>query len=221
MIDIKQYKISDLLPRMAEDNPRYMPEEERDALKGSLSISVVEPAIVNLASGRIVGGHQRISCAAEIGLEEFPVVEVTLSEDEEVALRIGLNEMKGELDDAAVSRILAEIDGSSEADRLLTATGYGEDETAILIDAYLESLEEEADAGMSFAQDSFAPQQASRTKRAMISVNFGRFNYRLEEDQYEQWLADLRQQSARENPVELGLHVAGLLGIGQNPTAEN
>ncbi len=49
---------------------------------------------MNLESGNIVGGHQRVRAAADLGLPTVPVVEVRLNDAQEKALNVTLNNQK-------------------------------------------------------------------------------------------------------------------------------
>ena len=83
-------------------NPRKLSKKQFDDLKASLQgFGVVEPAVINVnpeRSGVIIGGHQRIKVAKELGLKEFPCVEVNLSLEREKELNIRLNRNVGEWD---------------------------------------------------------------------------------------------------------------------------
>ena len=99
-IDMKivQRKIEEL--REAEYNPRKLSRKQREELKKSLEgFGVVEPAVVNMHADRpnvIIGGHQRIRIAKEIGYSEFPCYEVKLTPERERELNIRLNRNLGE-----------------------------------------------------------------------------------------------------------------------------
>lgn len=62
---------------------------------------VVEPAVINMNKDRkntIIGGHQRIKAAQELGLTTFPCVEVDLNEKQERELNVRLNKNTGQFD---------------------------------------------------------------------------------------------------------------------------
>lgn len=91
-------RIYDLKP--AKYNPRRLTKKQKSDLEKSIrKFGVVDPAIVNTYKGRenvIVGGHQRIKVAMEMGMTEFPCVEVSLNRDQERELNIRLNKNSGE-----------------------------------------------------------------------------------------------------------------------------
>lgn len=95
-MQIKQVKISELNP--SEYNPRTLTEKEFKDLKESLErFGFVEPIVVNCAKGRenvVIGGHQRLKVAKEMGLKEIPVHYVRISDirkEQELNLRLNKN----------------------------------------------------------------------------------------------------------------------------------
>jgi DNA modification methylase len=97
-MQVVQKKIREL--REAEYNPRKLSRKQRAELKKSLEgFGVVEPAVVNMHPERlsvIIGGHQRIRIAKELGYEEFPCIEVNLTPERERELNIRLNRNLGQ-----------------------------------------------------------------------------------------------------------------------------
>ena len=93
-------KISELKP--AEYNPRKINDGQLKQLKKSLeNFQCVEPAIINNNTDRlnvIIGGHQRIKAAKQLGWKEFPCIEINLSLEKEKELNIRLNKNTGEFD---------------------------------------------------------------------------------------------------------------------------
>lgn len=87
---IEKKKMSDLKP--ADYNPREIREESLAGLKGSIAkFGMIVPIIWNETTGNIVGGHQRYKILLEEGVKETDVVVVNLSDHEEVALNITMN----------------------------------------------------------------------------------------------------------------------------------
>jgi len=99
-INITYYNANDLV--MAEYNPRQLTKDQYTQLKDSINrFGLVDPLIVNKNKDRkniLVGGHQRLRIAKEIGLESIPCVEIDLSFDQEKELNIRLNKNVGEWD---------------------------------------------------------------------------------------------------------------------------
>ena len=87
---------------MAEYNPRQLTKDQYAQLKDSLTrFGLVDPLIVNKHKSRkniLVGGHQRLKIAKEMGMDKIPCVEVDLPLDQEKELNIRLNKNVGEWD---------------------------------------------------------------------------------------------------------------------------
>ncbi len=93
---IKTVKISKLKP--AEYNPRKMDEVELKKLERSLSkYGMVEPVVIN-KDNTVIGGHQRLVAAKNIGLVEVPCFQVKLDKNDERLLNLALNRIHGEWD---------------------------------------------------------------------------------------------------------------------------
>ena len=111
-MQIVERNIDELIP--AGYNPRRLTEKQRADLTASLKkFDVVEPAVINTHKDRkgvIVGGHQRLKVAKELGWEKFPCVEVSLPRSKERELNIRLNKNTGEWD----AEILMEEFGEME-----------------------------------------------------------------------------------------------------------
>lgn len=97
---VQNYKPNELI--MAEYNPRQLTKEQHANLKDSIQrFGLVDPLIVNKNKDRdniLVGGHQRLRIAKELGIKKVPCVEVDLSLDQEKELNIRLNKNVGEWD---------------------------------------------------------------------------------------------------------------------------
>ena len=87
---IKILKLKTLRP--APYNTRAITQEAMAALEHSLErFGIVEPLILNERTGFLIGGHQRLEALKEEGVEEAPVVVVSLDEDDAKALSLTLN----------------------------------------------------------------------------------------------------------------------------------
>lgn len=84
----------------AEYNPRNLTDEQKENIKKSLTeFGFVNPLVVNSNPDRkniLVGGHQRLKVAQELGYTEVPVVYINLTEQQERELNIRLNKNTGE-----------------------------------------------------------------------------------------------------------------------------
>lgn len=108
--EIKTMKVKDLKP--APYNPRTIEKQELEGLKASLKrFGLVEPIVWNKRTGYVVGGHQRLKALQEERITDSLVVVVDLSDDDEQALNITLNNPKaqGRFDEESVSRMLEEL----------------------------------------------------------------------------------------------------------------
>jgi ParB-like chromosome segregation protein Spo0J len=83
-------------------NPRRMTDKQAHDLRESITrFGLADPLIVNNFPGRenvVVGGHQRLRIARELGMAKVPVVFVSLPEDKEQELNLRLNRNTGEWD---------------------------------------------------------------------------------------------------------------------------
>lgn len=121
--------ITELKP--AEYNPREMSRHDFEALKRSLSeFGFVDPVIVN-KDNSIIGGHQRVKAAIELGIEKVPVVYVDLSPEKAKVLNLALNRIHGDWDKEKLKALLSELDNLSVD---LTLTGFNFEELSTLLD---------------------------------------------------------------------------------------
>ena len=110
---VEKKNAADLLP--AEYNPRkdLKPGDlEYEKLKRSIEqFGYVEPVIWNKATGRVVGGHQRLRVLMDMGIMEVDCVVVDLPEDKEKALNIALNKISGEWDKEKLALLITDLQG--------------------------------------------------------------------------------------------------------------
>ena len=111
--------------RPAENNPRVMPPREMEALKNALSHwGFVDPIVARpLRDGtlEIIGGHQRVTAAQEMGIAEVPVVVIDVSEVDAMILNEALNRIHGTWDEPQLALHQAAI---SLLGGDLTLTGF-------------------------------------------------------------------------------------------------
>lgn len=129
---IKALPIDSLVP--ADYNPRKAlapGDPEFEKLKRSLDeFGYVEPVIWNQATGRIVGGHQRITALKALGYDTIDCVVVELDETREKALNVALNKISGDWDQAKLALLIADLDA---ADFDAELTGFDDTEIQQLI----------------------------------------------------------------------------------------
>ncbi len=120
---IEKKNTADLLP--ADYNPRkdLKPgDAEYEKLKRSIEqFGYVEPVIWNKATGRVVGGHQRLKVLIDMGMTEVDCVVVELSEEKEKALNVALNKISGDWDKDKLALLIADLQG---ADFDVSLTGF-------------------------------------------------------------------------------------------------
>lgn len=95
-LEIVYVDINDIHPN--EYNPKGMSEKEHADLYNSIkTFGFAEPLVLNNAPGReniLIGGHQRLPIAKELGYKEVPVVYRTISDlalEQELCLRLTTN----------------------------------------------------------------------------------------------------------------------------------
>ncbi len=122
-------KLSDLTA--ADYNPRKAlssGDREYEKLRRSLEeFGCVDPLIWNVRTGRLVGGHQRLTVMRDLGWTEAEVSVVDLPEEKEKALNIALNKISGEWDLDRLRDLLVELE-AVEID--VSLTGFDAEEIA-------------------------------------------------------------------------------------------
>ncbi|EPI5742705.1 site-specific DNA-methyltransferase [Enterococcus faecalis] len=146
---IKKMKLSDL--KAAEYNPRVDLKpgmQEYEKLKQSiLEFGFVDPPIYNIQTGNLVGGHQRVAVARELGLfNEIEVSVVNLPLNKEKALNVTLNKISGQWDEEKLYVLLNELD-----DEAVSLTGFDTEE----VDSLLDSFNYEEDIEKPIIEDDF------------------------------------------------------------------
>jgi hypothetical protein len=213
-LKVIDYPIAKLLEMRDPSNPRWMPEEEREALRASLDrFGFVEPVIVNLQTNLVVGGHQRIDVAEEMGIfKTLPVVEINVEPVKGRALNLSLNKLKGDWDYEKLAAILAEV---NEAD-VLSVTGFSTTEAESIIGGFLIS---DVEIAGNTAEEGVVRDIRNRTDEevetqfsATEKVQFGMFSRAFLAADYERWVQSLASENG-ESPAALGAVVAKLLGI--------
>ena len=107
-LEITHVPIGHLTP--AQFNPRRMSAEEMAKLRRSISrFGVIDPIIVRREDNLVIGGHQRLVAAKELGFTTVPVVFVDVTEDESKVLNVALNKISGEWDTIRLASLLLEL----------------------------------------------------------------------------------------------------------------
>lgn len=147
-MQIETWPLTEMLA--APYNPRQDlkpgdPEYER--LKKSIqAFDYIDPIIVNRATRRVVGGHQRLKILRDLGYTEAAVSVVDLDETQEKALNVALNQTGGTWDDGKLADLLAELSTALDD---IEVTGFGADDVEQLLAQPLRmgSLADVADYG--------------------------------------------------------------------------
>lgn len=129
--------ISELVP--AEYNPRKISAKQKEEIRKSLvTFGFVNPLVVNINDDRkniVIGGHQRLKVAKELGYDTVPCVEVNLDLDQEKELNLRLNKNQGEFNFDMLSELF-------ERDMLLEV-GFNEKEIGKTLSEFEEEFETE------------------------------------------------------------------------------
>lgn len=120
--ELKVLPISALKP--AEYNPRKKlkpGDKEYQKIKNSIEeFGFADPLVVN-SDMTIIGGHQRLNVAIDLGYTEVPCAVVDVDKTREKALNIALNKITGEWDEQMLADLLTDL---KEADYDLDYTGF-------------------------------------------------------------------------------------------------
>lgn len=146
-MNIKRIKLADVKPAAYNPRRQLKPgEKEYEALKASISRwSLVEPLVVNLRTGNLVGGHQRYNVLLDLGHTEAEAAVVDLDEKQEKLLNVAMNKVEGQWDYGKLETLLSEF----ETDEILF-TGFSEGEIETLFGEEADDVVEEyedADTG--------------------------------------------------------------------------
>jgi len=118
---LEQVAISRLRP--APYNPRreLTADERRSLVKSLTEFGAVDPAVIN-EDNTIIGGHQRVQVAREIGWSKFPCMRVSVSKVDEKRLNLALNKISGGFDEEKLLAVLEELVENAAID--LEASGF-------------------------------------------------------------------------------------------------
>jgi hypothetical protein len=133
---MRQIGISYVKPsalKAADYNPRMMTDKARAALKrGIETFGLVDPIIARKSDHLVIGGHQRLHAAQELGLATVPVVYVDVDDRQAAALNVLLNNpsAQGEWDFSKLSGLLSDLDANGFD---ATLTGFDDEELARML----------------------------------------------------------------------------------------
>lgn len=115
---IEMVNIAEL--KKADYNPRHMSGDMLEKLKKGISeFGMVEPIVIN-ADNTVIGGHQRLEAAEQLGLTKLPCHRLNLDKKKEKALNLALNKLAGEWDYSKLAELLNEFESDPGFDLELT-----------------------------------------------------------------------------------------------------
>ena len=122
---IEIVKVEDLKP--AEYNPRKISDKVMEDLKATIQqYGLVEPLVVN-KDMTLVGGHQRLRAAKELGMKEVPCYFIDVDKEAEKKLNLALNKITGEFDFAKLTEFSVET---------LKSVGFADFEISAIFDDF-------------------------------------------------------------------------------------
>ena len=122
--ELKNMPISELKPATYNPRKSLKPgDKEYEKIKRSIQeFGFADPVVVNKHTGNtIVGGHQRVTVASDLGYTEVPCAIVDLDEEHEKALNVALNKITGEWNKELLADLIQELD---EAEFDVGFTGF-------------------------------------------------------------------------------------------------
>ncbi|MDD5129599.1 MAG: DNA methyltransferase [Candidatus Omnitrophica bacterium] len=135
-MDIREVSISSINPAIYNPRVDLSPKDpEYQKLKQSIStFGYVEPIVWNRRTGNLVGGHQRLKILIEQGLQSVQASVVDLPLDQEKALNLALNKIKGAWDNEKLAVLLDELTKLPDFD--VSITGFSPLEIGQIFDRY-------------------------------------------------------------------------------------
>ncbi len=140
----KVIPIPELKP--AKYNPRKIHPRELEKLCDSIKFhGFVEPIVVN-QDNTVIGGHQRLKAAEMLGMESLPCVCINIPKEQEKALNLALNRIRGEWDEEMLAALIIGLDEATrkmtgfdadEIEKILKIKTENEQKKAILQDRFL------------------------------------------------------------------------------------
>ena len=112
--ELKVLPVGVLKPAAYNPRKKLKPgDKEYEKIKNSImEFGFADPLVVN-ADMTIIGGHQRLTVAMELGYTEVPCAVVNIDKTREKALNIALNKITGAWDDSLLADLLEDIQNSS------------------------------------------------------------------------------------------------------------
>jgi ParB-like chromosome segregation protein Spo0J len=166
----------------AQDNPNQMSTEKFDLLVLAIQrFGFLQPLLVRPLKGAerhgetlfsVVDGHHRLLAARKLGMGEVPCVVASGTEDEERALRVGMNNLRGEPDLTMVGSILKELAEAGWSTEQLTVTGFNEDEVRDLMGAVSQDVDAALSPDMAVPSAEDYQAEDAPTKPFLLELEF-------------------------------------------------
>lgn len=119
-------------------NPRKIDDDAKQRLKAGIeAFGFVDPVIARSEDKMILGGHQRVQLAVEMGVPHVPVIFVSdLDDNKAAALNILLNNpnAQGDWDYRKLTGLLSDLDASGGIDATITGFDLEELERLLVMD---------------------------------------------------------------------------------------
>jgi len=125
----------------AADNPNSMePEQYAMLVEAVRRVGFLQPVLVrevknalDFTDYEVIDGHHRIKAARELGYSEVPCVVIDADDNTAIALRVGMNRLRGELNLSSVAVAMEGLVTNGWKLDDLTLTGFSADEVADLL----------------------------------------------------------------------------------------
>lgn len=183
-------------------NPRIQLEEgdeEFEKLRKVIeTYGFVQPLVLNVRTGRLVGGHQRLAVAKAMGFDTVPVTEVDLDETDEKKLNLALNKVSGQWDEEALGHLLNDLKGSGEE---LDITGFDDIEIEELTMAFADvdmggdfmDFETGGDAPEDMDEEEFEGDEPESENNAIVQYNII-FDTEVQQETWHSFLKMLKKK---------------------------
>ena len=111
--ELQVIPVQDLKPAAYNPRKKLKPgDSEYEKIKKSIEEFGFADALVVNKDMTIIGGHQRLTVAMELGYTEVPCTVVDIDKTREKALNIALNKITGAWDEALLAELLKDIEAS-------------------------------------------------------------------------------------------------------------
>ena len=130
LCELRTIPVAELKPAAYNPRKKLKPgDKEYEKIKASIEeFGFADPLVVN-SDMTIIGGHQRLTVAMDLGITEVPCAIVDVDKEREKALNIALNKITGQWDDELLANLLKDLENAKFNTDL---TGFEKDEIARL-----------------------------------------------------------------------------------------